>query len=81
MKIWDLNQELKDNKVSIIYGFGTENIIIISEKKLEKYKTDDYIKFGIQILKIKKELKKFSIPSIDSTINIQKKIYVYEVER
>lgn len=81
MKIWDLNQELKDNKVSIIYGFGTENIIIISEKELEKYKMDDYIKFGIQILKIKKELKKFSIPSIDSTINIHKKIYVYEVER
>lgn len=80
MKTLDLNEQLENNEVSIIYGFGSKNIIIISEKKLRLYEKNDCIKFGIQTIKIIKELKKFSIPSIDSTINVNKNIYVYEVE-
>lgn len=80
MKVLDLNEQLENNEISIIYGFGSNNIIIISEKKLKLYEKNDFIKFGIQTIKIIKELKNFSIPSIDSTININKNIYTYEVE-
>lgn len=80
MNTWDLNKQLENNEISIIYGFNGKNIIIISEKELEKIKENDCIEFGIQTLKVKKELKTFAIPNIDSTININKKVYVYEVD-
>lgn len=80
MKVWNLDDYLEKELVSIIYGFSNKCVIIISDVAIEPFKVGDYIEFGIQKLKIDHIPKEFSIPDMDSTINIHKNIYCYEVE-
>lgn len=80
MKVWNLDNYLKKELVTIVYGFSKGCVIIISDVAIEPFKVGDYIEFGIQKLKICYIPKEFSIPDMDSTINIHKNIYCYEVE-
>lgn len=83
----NLDDKILNNEISIFFGYTSNNInpliIIVSENSdldIEKLNIGDIIEFGIQQLEVvSNNVSSFKIPDLDVIININKKVYGFEV--
>lgn len=83
----NLDDKILNNETSIFFGYTSNNInpliIIVSENNdldIEKLNIGDIIEFGIQQLEVvSNNVSSFKIPDLDVIININKKVYGFEV--
>ena len=76
-RVWNFNECIENNSVSIIYVSG--NITIISENYID-IKVGDCVEFGVQKLVLRNNIDKLIDPKIDSNINHNKFIKCFKAD-
>ena len=76
-RVWNFNERIEDNSVSIIYVSG--NVTIVSENYID-IKVGDCIEFGVQKLVLRNNIGKLIDPRIDSNINHNKFIKCFKAD-